>query len=207
MISVSEEPRRCNWWEQADPLLLAYHDAEWGAPCHDDVELFERLMLEGFQAGLSWLTILRKREAFRRAFDGWDAERIAAYGPEEITRLLADAGIVGNRLKVQAAIRNARGFLEIQREAGSFDNYVWRFMGGAPLGKPVPRGPGDVPAHTLESDALSKDLRRRGFGFVGSTICYAFMQSIGMVNDHLEGCFRATPDEAELRGEDARTAR
>ncbi len=182
---------RCGWWEQAHPLLLAYHDKEWGVPCHDDRELFERLMLEGFQAGLSWLTILRKREAFQHALDGWDAEKIAAYGPEDVARLLGDAGIVRNRAKVTATIGNARAFLTLRAELGSFDRYLWEFVNGAPLPKPTPRAPEDVPARTPLSDTLSKDLSRRGFKFVGSTIFYAFMQSVGMVNDHLEGCFRA----------------
>ncbi len=185
------ELRRCAWAGE-DPLMVAYHDEEWGVPCHDDRELFEILMLEGFQAGLSWATILRKRENFRRAFHGWDPEHIAAYDDEEVARLLADPGIVRNRLKVSGAIRNARAFLEVCRERGSFDVYVWSFVGGAPLERSVPpTSLSAIPARTAESDALSKDLRRRGFTFVGSTICYAFMESVGMVNDHVEGCFRA----------------
>jgi DNA-3-methyladenine glycosylase I len=171
--------------------MVAYHDEEWGVPCHDDDALFERLMLECFQAGLSWLTILRKRENFRRAFDGWDAQRIAAYGPEEVARLMSDPGIVRNRLKIQAAISNANAFLAIRREEGSFDRYVWSFVGGEPLRRPAPPTTQAIPATTAESDALSKDLKRRGFRFVGSTICYAFMQSVGMVNDHVQGCFKA----------------
>jgi len=188
---VTQTLVRCAWAGD-DPLMVAYHDEEWGVPCHDDRELFERLMLEGFQAGLSWATILRKREHFRRAFDGWDAEQIAAYGDEEVARLLDDAGIVRNRLKVLAAVRNARAFLDVQGEAGSFDRYVWSFVGGAPLrrdGRPASLA--DIPSRTAESDVLSKDLRRRGFTFVGTTICYAFMQSVGMVDDHTVGCFRA----------------
>jgi DNA-3-methyladenine glycosylase I len=188
MIAVVQ---RCEWVGD-DSLMVAYHDVEWGVPCHDDRQLFERLMLEGFQAGLSWLTILRKREHFRRAFDAWDPERVAAYGDAEVARLLADPGIVRNRLKVLGAIRSAGGFLEVRRERGSFDAYVWSFVGGAPLERSAP--PPDVasiPPRTPESDALSKDLRRRGFTFVGSTICYAFMQSVGMVNDHTARCFRA----------------
>jgi DNA-3-methyladenine glycosylase I len=182
---------RCEWTGD-DPLMVAYHDGEWGAPCHDDRELFERLMLEGFQAGLSWATILKKREHFRRAFDGWDPERVAAYGDAEVSRLLADPGIVRNRLKVLAAVRNAQAFLEIGRERGGFDAYVWSFVGGVPLVRdPRPAGLSDIPGRTSESDALSKDLKRRGFTFVGSTICYAFMQSVGMVDDHTQGCFRA----------------
>ena len=171
--------------------MVAYHDEEWGVTCHDDDALFERLMLECFQAGLSWLTILRKRENFRRAFDGWDAQRIAAYGPEEVARLMSDPGIVRNRLKIQAAISNANAFLAIRREEGSFDRYVWSFVGGEPLRRPAPPTTQAIPATTAESDALSKDLKRRGFRFVGSTICYAFMQSVGMVNDHVQGCFKA----------------
>ena len=181
---------RCPW-AGTDPLMVAYHDDEWGVPCHDDPELFERLLLEGFQAGLSWSTILRKREAFRRAFDGFDPERVAAYGPADVARLLADPGIVRNRLKIAAATRNAQAFLAVQREFGSFDRYVWSFVGGAPLRRPRPTTLAEVPVTTPESDALSRDLKRRGFSFVGSTICYAFMQSVGMVDDHVRGCFRA----------------
>jgi DNA-3-methyladenine glycosylase I len=181
---------RCEW-AGTDPLMVAYHDAEWGVPCHDDAALFERLILEGFQAGLSWSTILRKREAFIRAFDGFDPEIVAAYGPADEERLLADAGIVRNRLKVAAAISNAQAFLQSQQEFGSFDAYIWRFA-------PEPRAERllslmDVPATTPESDAMSKDLKKRGFRFVGSTICYAFMQSAGLVDDHIAGCFRAAP--------------
>jgi DNA-3-methyladenine glycosylase I len=181
---------RCEW-AGTDPLMVAYHDEEWGVPCHDDRALFERLILEGFQAGLSWSTILRKREAFVRAFDGFDPEIVSRYGPEDEARLLADAGIVRNRLKVSAAISNARAFLDIQDAFGSFDGYIWRFA-------PEPRAErfralSEIPATTPESDAMSKELKRRGFRFVGSTICYAFMQSAGIVDDHVESCFRATP--------------
>ena len=184
---------RCEW-AGTDPLMVAYHDAEWGVPCHDDAALFERLILEGFQAGLSWSTILRKREAFIRAFDGFDPEIVAAYGPADEERLLADAGIVRNRLKVAAAISNAQAFLQSQQEFGSFDAYIWRFA-------PEPRAERllslmDVPATTPKSDAMSKDLKKRGFRFVGSTICYAFMQSAGLVDDHVAGCFRAAPPGA-----------
>jgi DNA-3-methyladenine glycosylase I len=169
--------------------MLAYHDQEWGVPCHDDGELFERLLLEGFQAGLSWSTILRKRANFRRAFDGWDVERIARYGEADVERLMADAGIVRNRAKILAAIENARAFRAVQAAEGSFDAYVWRFVGGTPLRRsPPPMQLADIPARTSESDALSKDLKQRGFAFVGTTICYAFMQSVGMVDDHVEGC-------------------
>lgn len=178
-------------WGETGPLMGAYHDDEWAVPCHDDAQLFERLMLEGFQAGLSWSTILNKRENFRRAFDGWDAERIAAYGPDDIARLMADAGIIRNRLKVDAAVKNARAYLATQAEHGSFDKYIWGLVGGAPSRKPAPTSFAEVPATTPVSDAMSKDLRKRGFTFVGSTICYAFMQSVGMVNDHLAWCPKA----------------
>jgi DNA-3-methyladenine glycosylase I len=171
--------------------MIAYHDDEWGVPCHDDRELFELLMLEGFQAGLSWSTILKKRENFFRAFDGWEPETIAAYGPDDLARLMADPGIVRNRLKVEGAIKNARAYLRIREELGSFDEYIWSFVGGATLAKPVFATVAEIPVSTPESDALSKDLKKRGFTFVGTTICYAYMQSAGMVNDHVVGCFKA----------------
>jgi DNA-3-methyladenine glycosylase I len=184
------ELHRCEW-AGSDPLMVAYHDQEWGIPCHDDRELFALLMLEGFQAGLSWSTILRKRENFISAFDGFDAARIAAYGPGDVARLLADPGIVRNRLKIDATIGNARAFLETQEEFGSFDAYIWRF---APQSVPPrPRTLAEIPATSPESDAMSKDLKKRSFRFVGSTICYAFMQSIGLVDDHTVDCFRASP--------------
>jgi DNA-3-methyladenine glycosylase I len=198
MISQSPERglSRCEWAGD-DPLMVAYHDEEWGVPCHDDRDLFERLMLEGFQAGLSWATILRKRPAFVQAFDGFDAQVVARYGPDDVARLLGDAGIVRNRLKVEAAISNARAFLETQQAFGSFNAYIWRFVPDAP---PVrPRSLADLPATTAESDAMSKDLKRRGFRFVGSTICYAFMQSAGLVDDHVAGCFRAGAPAGESR--------
>jgi DNA-3-methyladenine glycosylase I len=180
---------RCEW-AGTDPLMVAYHDEEWGVPCHDDRDLFERLILEGFQAGLSWSTILRKRQAFVRAFDGFDPAVVANYGLDDVARLLDDAGIVRNRLKVAAAISNAQAFLETRNAFGSFDAYIWQF---APDARgPRPRSLGDISATTPESDAMSKDLKRRGFRFVGSTICYAFMQSAGLVDDHVERCFRAT---------------
>lgn len=179
---------RC-WWAGADPLMVAYHDTEWGVPCHDDRELFERLMLECFQAGLSWSTILKKRAHFRSAFDGWDPHRIADYGEPEFQRLLADPGIVRNRLKVYGAAKNARGFLDIQEEAGSFDAWLWNWVDGCPV-----RVPGrtfeNTPSSTPLSDAISKDLKKRGFTFVGTTIIYAFLQSVGVVDDHDVGCFR-----------------
>ena len=179
---------RCAW-AGSDPLYVAYHDQEWGVPVHDDRLLFEFLILEGMQAGLSWSTILKKRENFRRAFDGFDPSRVAEYGDEKVATLLADPGIVRNRLKVAAAIRNAQNFLEIQKEFGSLDAYIWQFTGGKPIVNAY-RSLREIPAHTPESDAMSKDLIRRGFKFVGSTICYAFMQAVGMVNDHVVDCFR-----------------
>jgi DNA-3-methyladenine glycosylase I len=174
-----------------DELYVKYHDEEWGVPVHDDRELFERLMLEGFQAGLSWRTILYKREHFFRAFDGWDPEIIANYGPEKIAELLNDPGIVRNRLKVNGAVRNAQAFLQVVADEGSFDKFIWSFTGGGTLSYAHPQTLADIPAKTAESDMMSKELQRRGFTFVGSTICYAFMQSVGMVNDHVAGCFRA----------------
>jgi len=169
--------------------MAAYHDTEWGVPLHDDRALFEFLILEGAQAGLSWSTILRKRENYRKAFDGFDARKIARYDEGKIAALLEDAGIVRNRLKIAATISNAQAFLAAQKEFGSFDAYIWRFTGGRPILNRW-RGTGDMPARTAASDAMSKDLAKRGFRFVGSTICYAFMQATGMVNDHTIGCFR-----------------
>lgn len=189
-MSNGSEPMRCGW-ATTDPLMIAYHDQEWGIPCHDEAALFERLMLESFQAGLSWSTILRKRENFRRAFDGWDAERVVAYTAADIERLMADPGIIRNRLKIEATIRNARCFLNVQQEIGSFDAYLWSFVDGAPFRQPAPAALADIPATTPLSNTLSKDLRKRGFAFVGPTMCYALMQSVGMVNDHMQGCFRA----------------
>ncbi len=193
-------------WGPGDALMAAYHDTEWAVPCHDDQELFERLMLEGFQAGLSWSTILNKRENFRRAFDGWVPSVVAEYDEVKVASLLEDAGIVRNRLKVAGAVRNARAFLEIQGEHGSFDAYIWTFTGGGPLERPAPTSWKDVPAKTPESDAMSRALQKAGFTFVGSTICYAFMQSIGMVNDHLAGCpaRKAVPFEPSHSSEKAR---
>ncbi len=181
------ELRRCGWAKT--PLSIAYHDGEWGVPVHDDGRLFEFLILEGAQAGLSWETILKKREHFRSAFDHFNPQIIAAYDQRKTAVLLRDAGIIRNRLKIAAAIRNARAFLEVQAEWGSFDAYLWRFVGGRPK-RNRRRTLRDIPARTRESDALSADLSRRGFTFVGSTICYAFMQAVGLVNDHLVGCFR-----------------
>jgi DNA-3-methyladenine glycosylase I len=179
--------RRCPW--PAKPLDIEYHDEEWGSPLHDDRALFELLILEGAQAGLSWTTILAKRENYRVAFDDFDPEKIAKYGARKTASLLGDAGIVRNRLKVAATIQNAKAFLSVQREFGSFDRYIWSFVGGFPVINSR-RGRGEVPSRSKQSDSMSKDLKARGFRFVGTTICYAFMQATGMVNDHLTTCFR-----------------
>jgi DNA-3-methyladenine glycosylase I len=186
-MPASANKTRCGW--SRDELMTAYHDSEWGAPLHDDRALFEFLILEGAQAGLSWSTILRKRENYRAAFDGFDAVKIARYTDRKQAALMADEGIVRNRLKIAAAIDNAKAFLKAQQEFGSFDAYIWRFVDGRPLRNRWRRME-DVPASTPQSDAMSKDLAKRGFRFVGSTICYAFMQATGMVNDHLVTCFR-----------------
>jgi DNA-3-methyladenine glycosylase I len=183
------ELQRCAW-AGSDPLYLRYHDEEWGVPVHDDRRLFEMLVLEGAQAGLSWITILRKRPAYRKAFDRFDPKKIARYDGRKRRALLADAGIVRNRLKIDAAITNAQAFLDVRKEFGSFDAYVWRFVGGQPRIN-HPKTMSDVPPRTAESDALSRDLQSRGFRFVGSTICYAFMQAVGMVNDHVTSCYRS----------------
>jgi DNA-3-methyladenine glycosylase I len=178
---------RCSWAK--GDRYIQYHDEEWGVPVHDDRTLFEFLILEGAQAGLSWSTILNKRDNYRRAFDGFDPRRVARYDSRRIKKLLADPGIVRNKLKIASAIGNAKAFLRVQDELGTFDRYIWQFVGGKPLinkRKPLR----EVPARTPESDAMSKDLQRRGFKFVGSTICYAFMQAVGMVNDHAVDCFR-----------------
>ncbi len=180
---------RCAWAAKGGELDIAYHDAEWGVPVHDDTRLFEFLTLEGAQAGLSWTTILRKRENYRAAFDGFDATRIARYSDAKVAALLADPGIVRNRLKVASTISNAQAFLDVQAAFGSFDAYLWRFVDGRPVANRW-RSITDVPASTPVSDALSKDLAKRGFRFVGTTIMYAFMQAVGMVNDHTTDCFR-----------------
>ena len=182
-------PVRCAWAQGGDPQYLAYHDHEWGVPVHDDRKLFEFLILEGAQAGLSWSTILKKREGYRAAFADFDPVRVAAFGETETAALLLNPGIVRNRLKIAAAVTNARAFLEVQSEFGSFDAYVWRFVDGRPIVNTW-RSREEVPARTAESDALSKDLVRRGFKFVGTTIMYAHMQATGMVNDHTVDCFR-----------------
>jgi len=178
---------RCAW-ASAEPSV-SYHDKEWGVPVRDDRLLFEFLILEGAQAGLSWETILKKRETYRKAFDNFDPQRVARYSPARVEKLMKDAGIVRNRLKIESTIGNAKAFLRVEKEFGSFDAYVWGFVGGKPRIN-SPKTMKDIPATSPESDALSKDLKRRGFRFVGTTICYAFMQAVGMVNDHMVGCFR-----------------
>jgi DNA-3-methyladenine glycosylase I len=180
--------KRCDW-VGADSLYLAYHDQEWGVPLHDDRRLFEMLILEGAQAGLSWITILRKRDSYRQAFDNFEAAKIAAYDERKIETLLANPGIVRNRRKVEATILNARAFLAVQQEFGTFDAYIWQFVGGRPR-QNTWRTLAEIPAQTPESEAMSKDLLKRGFKFVGPTICYAFMQATGLVNDHIVDCFR-----------------
>lgn len=187
--SVTAELIRCSWAK--GERYLRYHDEEWGVPVHDDGTLFEFLILEGAQAGLSWSTILNKRDNYRRAFDGFDAKRVARYDAKKIKKLLSDPGIVRNKLKIASAIGNARAFLQVQKEFGTFDHYIWQFVGGKPIVNPWKIR--KIPARTTESDAMSKDLKRRGFNFVGSTICYAFMQAVGMVNDHAPDCFRYKP--------------
>jgi DNA-3-methyladenine glycosylase I len=193
---MKKEKVRCGW-AGTDPLYVEYHDTEWGVPVRDDRVLFEFLLLEGFQAGLSWLTILKKREAFRRAFASFAPEKVARFGAREAARLMQDAGIVRNRAKIAAAGQNARAFLAVRKERGTFSNYVWEFVSGGPIVNRV-RTPSEVPAETDESRALSKDLRGRGFNFVGPTICYAFMQATGLVNDHRIDCFRYR-ETAKLR--------
>ena len=187
-VASSGRTTRCTWCG-TDPLYVAYHDHEWGVPVHDDRLLFEFLVLEGAQAGLSWLTILRKREAYRHAFDGFDPERVARYSQRRVEKLLANPGIVRNRLKVGSAVKNAKAFLAVQGEFGSFDSYMWTFVDGKPK-QNAWRSLKDLPPRTADSDRMSKDLVRRGFSFVGSTICYAHMQAVGMVNDHTVDCFR-----------------
>lgn len=187
MVQMSNK-KRCAWTGE-DILMIRYHDEEWGVPVHDDKILFEFLILEGVQAGLTWQTVLRKRENYRKAFHGFDPLEIARYNDQDIARLLSDPGIIRNRLKITATIRNAQKFLAIQQESGSFDAYIWQFVGGKPIRNGV-RSMEEIPSTTKESDAMSKDLRKRGFKFIGPTICYAFMQAVGMVNDHQVDCFR-----------------
>lgn len=187
---------RCRWAQT--PLGIAYHDHEWGVPVHDDRTLFEFLVLEGAQAGLSWETILRKRAAYPAAFAGFDPARVARFTPSRVARLLQNPAIIRNRLKIEGAVRNARAFLDVQQQFGTFDAYVWKFVGGSPRANRW-RLPKQVPARTTESDALSRDLKKRGFTFVGSTICYAFMQAVGMVNDHTVDCFRHAAVGQQMR--------
>jgi DNA-3-methyladenine glycosylase I len=186
-MKAPANPVRCAW--ATGELMVQYHDEEWGVPVHDDRTLFEFLILEGAQAGLSWSTILNKRDNYRKAFDGFDATRIARYDRRKVARLLLDPGIVRNRLKIASTIANAQAFLRAQKEFGSFDRYIWQFVGGKPRVN-SPKSMKELPAKTAESDAMSKDLKKRGFNFVGSTICYAFMQAVGMMNDHVVECFR-----------------
>ena len=181
-------PLRCSWAGK-DPDYIAYHDREWGVPVHDDKLLFEFLILEGAQAGLSWVTILKRRNGYRRAFAGFDPAVVAGYDQQKQTELLSDAGIIRNRLKIASAVTNAQAFLKLQAEFGSFDSYLWRFVDGRPL-QNAWQTPAEIPASTPLSDSLAKDLKKRGFRFVGSTICYALMQAVGMVNDHTSACFR-----------------
>jgi len=187
MTERKSSRRRCAW--AGDELSIRYHDKEWGVTTHDDRKLFEFLLLEGAQAGLSWDTILKKRENYRAAFDGFDPRKIARYGRKKLDALMHDPGVIRNRLKIASAVKNAQAFLRVQREFGSFDAYIWQFVGGKPVRNRW-RSPRQVPARTAQSDAMSKDLKKRGFSFVGSTICYAFMQAMGLVNDHVTSCFR-----------------
>jgi DNA-3-methyladenine glycosylase I len=186
---MPKELVRCDWAPVSDPRYVAYHDEEWGVPSHDDRHLFEMLVLEGAQAGLSWSTILNKREGYRRAFADFEAAKVARFRPEKVERLTLDPGIVRNRLKISSTVANARAVLTVRRELGSLDAYLWSFVGGKPIVGGWRSG-GEIPAETPESRAMSKDLKRRGFRFVGPTICYAFMQACGLVNDHTVGCFR-----------------
>jgi len=186
LAAVDDTRRRCSWVPAGDPLYVAYHDEEWGTPSHDDRRLFEMLVLEGAQAGLSWSTILHKREGYRAAFAGFDAEAVARFGAADVERLMTDPGIVRNRLKIESAVANARAVLAARAEHGSLDAYLWGLVPGAPLR----RGDGHVPAETAESRSMSKALKRAGFRFVGPTVCYAFMQAVGMADDHAPECFR-----------------
>jgi DNA-3-methyladenine glycosylase I len=183
------EDRRVRCWDTDNPLYIAYHDEEWGTPVHEDGKLFEFLILEGFQAGLSWELILKRREGLREAFDGFDPVKVARYTEGDVERLMGDPRVIRNRRKIEAAVNNARRFLEVQEENGSFDEYIWRFVGGVPVRSGL-RSFSEAPSKTPISEAMSKDLKRRGFKFVGPTICYSFMQAVGLVNDHLVHCFR-----------------
>jgi DNA-3-methyladenine glycosylase I len=184
-----KQPKRCAWVEGASVRMLRYHDLEWGVPVHNDRLLFEFLVLEGAQAGLSWSTILERRKGYRKAFHNFDARRVAGFTENDVVHLLNDRGIIRNRLKIESTIENARRFLEVKKEFGSFDKYIWQFVGGKPV-KNKFRKLSDLPAQTNESQAMSRDLKKRGFRFVGPTICYALMQAVGMVNDHMTDCFR-----------------
>jgi DNA-3-methyladenine glycosylase I len=195
--AASDARQRCLW--ATTPAMIAYHDAEWGVPQHDDRVLFEFLILEGAQAGLSWSTILAKREAYRRAFSNFNPKTIALYDSARLEQLMANAGIVRNRLKISSTVQNARAFLAVQKEVGSFDAYIWQFVGGRPIINSL-SATGQLPARTVESDKMSRDLLKRGFKFVGPTICYAFMQAVGMVNDHLVNCFRYKEIKATKAG-------
>ena len=185
-----DNKKRCSWCPPDDAEYVRYHDEEWGVPVHDDRLLFEMLILEGAQAGLSWRTVLHRRGSYRKAYDHFDAAKIARYDARKVKALMVDEGIIRNRLKVAASIENAKAFLAVQREFGSFDKFIWQFTGGKTLVN-RPKGRGDFKARTAESDAMSKELKKRGFKFVGTTICHAFMQAVGMVDDHMKGCFRA----------------
>jgi DNA-3-methyladenine glycosylase I len=187
-IMIPSTATRCPW-PSNDPLMIEYHDTEWGVPLHDDKKLFEFMVLDAFQAGLSWRTVLHKRENFRKAFDDYDIAKIAAYGDEKYQELLNDTGIIRNKAKINAAIKNAQCFLKVQKEFGSFDKYIWQFTGGKTINHRL-KTLKDMPVSSSESDAMSTDLKKRGFGFVGTTICYSFMQAAGMINDHLVDCFR-----------------
>jgi DNA-3-methyladenine glycosylase I len=188
MSTTADGLRRCEW-AGSDPEMVAYHDTEWGVPVHDDPTHFEFLILEGAQAGLSWSTILKRRAGYRKAFAGFEAAKVARFTPARVEKLLTDTGIIRNRAKVEASVRNARAFLEVQQEFGSFDAYIWGFVGGRTIVN-MWRRMAQLPPISAESEALSKDLKRRGFGFVGPTVCYAHLQAAGLVNDHLVGCFR-----------------
>lgn len=187
-MNEAKMQERCEW-AGSDPLYIEYHDKEWGVPVHDDRKIFEMLVLEGAQAGLNWLTVLRKRENYREAFDNFDPRKVAKYDSEKFQKLLATEGIIRNKLKIRSAIQNARAFLELQKEFGTFDAYIWQFVGGKPIRNSW-SSLSELPAQTAESEAMSKDLERRGFSFVGPTICYAHMQATGMINDHVVTCFR-----------------
>jgi DNA-3-methyladenine glycosylase I len=197
---------RCGW-VSSDPLYIAYHDEEWGVPVHDDRRLFEMLILEGAQAGLSWITVLRRREGYRKAFDEFDPEKIARYTDKDVERLLADPGIIRNRAKVEATIKNAQAYFRLLEDTGrSLDHFLWQFVGGSPKVNAW-KGLKEIPAETAESKAMSKELKKRGFGFVGSTICYAFMQAVGMVDDHTLDCFKRAASGKKAKGPSARSSR